>query len=90
MPATIPGIQSTGSQILQLHALWKLQPDGENDEEYSSVPMVSSITYDPYSMSKSLSLASYVNLKIGTPPCPTELTRTLSSHSSVACAWRAA
>ena len=36
--------------------------------------MVSSITQDPYSIIISLKLASSVNLNIGAPPRPTELT----------------
>ena len=35
--------------------------------------MVSSITQDPYSIIISLNLASSVNLNIGAPPRPTEL-----------------
>ena len=35
--------------------------------------MVSSITQDPYSIPKSLCLASFTNIKIGTPPRVTEL-----------------
>ena len=35
--------------------------------------MVSSITQDPYSIIRSLSLASSMNLNIGAPPGPTEL-----------------
>ena len=48
--------------------------------------MVSSITQDPYSIIISLNLASSVNLNIGAPPRPTELTTAAPGAEYADCA----